>query len=165
MEPYRGARRSLGGLVVAIVLVGAVTVACSSAPTASPPGASAAAASSPGLTVGDAWARTAVAGGDSAAYLTITNTGPADTLVSIECTIASSTMLHQTATDSTGMTGMSMLADLPIPAGATIQLAPGGTHVMIGGLDHPLTVGEKVELRLVFAHAGEIVVPAAIRPG
>jgi periplasmic copper chaperone A len=165
MEPYRGVRRTLRGLAFVIVLVGAVTVACSSAPAESAPRASTTAASSPGLTVGDAWARPTLVGGDSAAYLTITNSGAADTLLSIECTIASSTMLHQTSTDSTGMTGMSMLADLPIPSGATVRLAPGGTHVMIAGLERPLTVGEKVELRLVFAHAGEIVVPAAIQPG
>jgi copper(I)-binding protein len=160
MERNRGVRRTVRGLALVIALVAVATVGCSSAPAASPP-----AASTSALTVAEAWARPAAVGGDSAAYLTITNTGPADTLVAVTCTIATSTMLHQTATDSSGMTGMSMLDNLAIPASATVRLEPGGTHVMISGLTRALAVGQSVELRLVFAHAGEIVVPATIRAG
>lgn len=154
MGSDRGARRTLGGIALLVGIVG-IVAACGTAP----------AASTTPLTVVDAWARPAGIGGESAAYLTITNPGAADTLLSVRCAIAASTVLHQTATDSSGMTGMSMLDNLPVPAGATVRLEPGGTHVMIGNLAQPLVIGRTVELRLVFEHAGEIVVPVAIRAG
>jgi copper(I)-binding protein len=152
MEPSRGVRRTLVGLVL---------LACVAAAGCSP----AATTPVPTLAVADAWARPAPAGGDSAAYLTITNPAGADVLLSVQCTVASSTMLHQTATDTAGMTGMAMLADLAVPAGSTVRLQPGGTHVMLAGLNRALTVGESLELRMRFEHAGEIVVPAVVRPG
>lgn len=155
MEPKRGVRRRTVGCV--LVLLGLVAIGaagCSSAATP-PPSA---------LIVADAWARPAPVGGDTAAYLTITNPGTADVLLSVQCTIAGSTMLHETSTDASGMTGMSMLDTLPVPAGATVRLEPGGAHLMIGGLTRALVEGEHLELRLVFEHAGEIVIPATIRP-
>jgi copper(I)-binding protein len=154
MERSRGIRRTLGGVAVLVVLVGVAAAACSSAATPLP-----------GIVVTDAWARPAAAGGDSAAYLTITNPGGADVLLSVHCAVAGSTMLHQTSTDMGGMTGMAMLDDLTVPAGSVIRLQPGGTHVMLGGLTRALAVGENVELRLQFQHGGEVVVPAIVRPG
>jgi periplasmic copper chaperone A len=155
MEHSRGVRRTLGGVALVVLLIGATAATCSSAATTP----------LPGIVVTDAWARPAAAGGDSAAYLTITNPGGADVLLSVHCTIASSTMLHQTSTDTAGMTGMAMLGDLPVPAGSTIRLQPGGTHLMLGGITRALAVGENVELRLQFQHGGEVVVPAVVRPG
>ena len=126
-------------------------------------------AASPSVSVGrlavrDAWVRPAAAGTETAAYLTIANPGSADVLLSVRCTIAASAMLHRTGTDPSGMTGMTMLDELPIPAGATVSLAPGGTHVMITGLDRALEPGASVELRLRFERAGEVVVDAPVRP-
>lgn len=146
---------SILGAIVAVVLA-----ACSGptgsvgSPSGSAPGAA--------ITVSDAWVRPAAAGAESAAYLTITNAGSADRLISVKCTIASSAMLHQTTTDPSGMTGMSMIQDLPIPTGATVKLQPGGTHIMLTGLSQGLATGTTVELRLVFEVAGTVTVPAAV---
>jgi periplasmic copper chaperone A len=51
---------------------------------------------------------------------------------------------------------------LPIGAGASVELAPGGTHVMLVGLAAPLEAGKKLELTLVFAVAGEIAVDVPV---
>lgn len=162
MNPPRYVRRSIGAAVlVAILVVGAIS-GCT-APGA--PAPSLARSAPGGVIVTDAWVRVAPAGGQSAAYLTIRNGGPADALVSVTSRIATSSMLHQTATDASGMTGMSMLDEVPVPAGATVQLAPGGTHVMLGGLGKALEAGGAIELELTFREAGVVVVPAAIRPG
>jgi periplasmic copper chaperone A len=120
------------------------------------------AASGPAITVRDAWVRPGPAGAQSAAYLTITNSGAADRLVAVTCTIAGSAMLHQTTTDPSGMTGMSMLADLPIPAGGSVTLRPGGAHIMLTGLSRALVEGSVVELGLVFESAGTVTVSAAV---
>ena len=161
MDRTSALRRFLGGL--ALLAVGVLAVACAGPAAPAAPGTSAAA--STGVAVIDAWARPAPAGGDSAAYLTITNTGAADTLLSVHCTIARSTMLHETATDASGMTGMSMVGSLPVPAGGSVRLAPGGSHVMLGGLTSALAVGTTIELQLLFEHAGTITIPATIRAG
>jgi copper(I)-binding protein len=119
--------------------------------------------------VSDAWVRLPI-GADtssSAAYLTITNTsGAPDALLSVVSPIGELT-LHQTAasTDMSGMTGMSQVDRIEIPAGGTVRLEPGGYHAMIMGIKEPLTVGQKVTLTLTFEHAGTITVDAEVRAG
>ena len=146
------------GAVVALVAVG--LAACGG--STGSPGSPSASAAGPAIAVRDAWVRPAAAGAESAAYLTIDNAGSADRLVAIRCAIARSAMLHQTTTDPSGMTGMSMIEDLAIPAGATVKLEPGGTHIMLTGLSQALVTGATVELRLVFDAAGTLTVPAAV---
>ena len=47
------------------------------------------------------------------------------------------------------------LADgLAIPAGATVELAPNGTHVMLSGLAAPIASGRAIPATLRFAKAG-----------
>jgi len=152
--------RRLATTVALVATVAGLIVGCAASSATPAPAASSPAS----LAVSDAWVRPAAAGGESAAYLTIRNTGSGDALLSVTCTIAGSTMLHQTSTDASGMTGMAMVGRLEIPAGATIQLAPGGTHVMMSGLTESLAAGSSVELRLRFERAGEVVVAAAVRP-
>jgi periplasmic copper chaperone A len=62
-----------------------------------------------------------------------------------------------------GMMTMREVDEIPIPAGATVILEPGGYHVMLLDLAEPLTVGDTIEVTLTFAGAGEIVVEAEIR--
>ncbi|MEO0946481.1 MAG: copper chaperone PCu(A)C, partial [Pseudomonadota bacterium] len=52
---------------------------------------------------------------------------------------------------------------LPIPAGATVSLEPGGYHLMFMGLEGPLVEGERFEATLIFEKAGAMVVPFTIR--
>lgn len=160
--PPGRAPRPLTAVHMTVILAAAITVliaACSgttgsAAPSRSAPGSA--------ITVRDAWVRPAPAGGESAAYLTITNAGSTDRLTAVKCTIAASAMLHQTTTDPSGMTGMSMIPDLPIPAAATVKLEPGATHIMLTGLSQALVTGTTVELRLVFDGAGTLTVPATV---
>jgi copper(I)-binding protein len=115
------------------------------------------------ITVGDAWARPAGAGQASAAYLRITNgTLDEDTLVGASTSAAASASIHRTTTDANGMTGMEA-ARLPIPAGQTVRLEPGGYHVMLMGLTGDLTPGGQLELTLTFEHAGPLNVRADVR--
>ena len=135
--------------VLAILML--ATAACSSAAGAAP-------------TVSDAWARPAMAAGEpAAAYLVIHGGGTADALLKASSPQAGSVELHETSTDASGMTGMKPMDRLDVPAGGTVSLAPGGMHLMIMGLSKPLEVGQKLELDLVFEHAGTIVVQAEVR--
>ena len=71
--------------------------------------------------------------------------------------------LHTTSTDASGMTGMSPIDELPIPAGGSVALAPGANHVMLTGLTRELTPGTTVELHLVLREAGAMTVKATVR--
>lgn len=117
------------------------------------------------VSVGDAWVRPASAGQASAAYMTITNgTFDADTLVGASTPVAASASVHQTTTDANGMTGMHE-AELEIPAGQTVELEPGGYHVMLMDLTEDLAPGDTLRLTLTFEHAGPLNVEAEVRAG
>ena len=148
--------RSLLRLAALLALLPGV-VACAGSPSAS-------ALPTPALTVSGAWVRPAAAGSETAAYLTIANAGGTDdALLGASSPVAAGAMLHATSTDPSGMTGMTMVDTVAVAAHATVALQPGGTHLMLTGLTRALDAGGTVELRLTFAHAGTIVVSAAVR--
>lgn len=96
-------------------------------------------------------------GGTAAAFMTITNSGAADDrLVAAKTDVAQVGEIHEMK-NVNGVMEMSPLADgLPIPAGQTVELKPGGYHVMLFGLKHDLRAGEHYDLTLTFEHAGEV---------
>ena len=138
-------------LRLALVAVATILVSCTSSTSAS-------------ITVADAWARPAASGAETAAYLIITNPSTAeDALLSVSSPDASMAGLHRTSTDASGMTGMAPVAEIAVPAGGTVTLAPGGFHVMLMGLQRDLSAGGTLELQLVFRQAGTLTVQATIR--
>jgi copper(I)-binding protein len=62
-----------------------------------------------------------------------------------------------------GMMGMRPIARLEIPAGGSVELKPGGYHVMLIDLNQELKAGDKIEITLKFEKAGEIKVTAEVR--
>jgi copper(I)-binding protein len=146
-----------------LALVGAaLVVAMGLGACASGGGSSAGAAP----TVSGAWVRPPQAAGlPAAGYLVITGGSRADALIGVASPIAGMAMLHQTSTDSTGMTGMQEVDRLDIPAGATISLQPGGYHLMFSDLTGTITVGSTVQIVLTFEQAGKVTVQAAVKQG
>jgi periplasmic copper chaperone A len=153
-----GARRSrFLTLVVAALAALAILAGCSGSADGSPAAA---------ITISDAWVRIVGPGLPAAGYLTIDNRGSlADALVAASSPDAASVEVHQTAADSSGMVGMAPVARLSCPVGATVALAPGGYHLMIMGLASTLRAGDRLELDLVFEHAGRVIVQAEVRQG
>ncbi|MFM2105038.1 MAG: hypothetical protein RL338_70 [Chloroflexota bacterium] len=120
-----------------------------------------------GPTVGDPWVRLPMnAEGPTGAFLTISNPGStADALLSASSPAAAAVEIHETSMGADGMMGMTPVDRIGIPAGGTVELAPGGFHLMLIGLTAPLAAGDEVELTLVFEQAGEITVTAEVREG
>lgn len=118
----------------------------------------------PDLQISDAWARETVAGQTAtAAYMTIDNRGAGDDrLISVEAPAPAKAMLH--ASESSG--GVSRMremgAGLALPARTAMQLEPGGTHVMITGLNGPLRSGQVMKLRLKLEKSGAQDVDVAV---
>ncbi len=51
---------------------------------------------------------------------------------------------------------------IALPAGKTVELKPGGLHVMFIGLKAPLKEGDRFPLKLRFEKAGEVQVDVKI---
>ncbi|MEO1139566.1 MAG: copper chaperone PCu(A)C [Pseudomonadota bacterium] len=93
-----------------------------------------------------------------AGYMVIANDGDTDdTLVEVRADFPR-VMIHNTE-ETDGIARMVHIDALNIPAGETVELAPGGYHVMFMGLgDDPLENGEEIQATLVFENAGEVEV-------
>jgi hypothetical protein len=134
-----------------------------------------------GIVVQDAWVRPSpLPGGNGAAYMVIRNTGAEDdALLSVQTDVAQTVEIHETFTmegegdqgmgdmgddsDMAGeMMGMRPVESIPVPAGGSATLEPGGYHVMLMGVE-PLQAGQKVTLTLTFEHAGTVQVEAEVR--
>lgn len=119
-----------------------------------------------GVTVTDAWVRPTV--GDlriSAAYMTIANTsGEDDVLKAAKSPRAKRVELHITQMSDDGVMKMRPVEEgLPVPAGGTALLKPGGAHVMIMGLDEALVEGGELPLTLEFEKAGSVELSVPVR--
>ena len=98
-------------------------------------------------------------------FLTITNKGTAaDRLVSATSSVAAEVQLHTMSMDGGVMRMRQMKDGVAIPAGKTVELKPGGLHVMFIGLKRPLAVGDSVPVTLRFARQGNVHVRFKVRP-
>lgn len=102
-------------------------------------------------------------GMNSAAYMIIRNkTDSADRLLRVESDVAEAVELHQTLVENEVMT-MRPVGAIDLPAGGQAVLEPGGLHIMLIGLKQPLSVGQKVSLKLVFEKTPPLMVEAEVR--
>ncbi|MFM9914310.1 MAG: copper chaperone PCu(A)C [Rhizobacter sp.] len=92
-----------------------------------------------------------------AGYLKLANQGAADRLMSATSPVAASVEMH-TMTMEGDVMKMRQVDGIDVPAGHTVELKPGGFHLMLMGLKAPLRAGDKLALTLKFEKAGEIVV-------
>ena len=96
-------------------------------------------------------------------FLTIRGGGAPDRLTGGSTDAARSVEFHTMRMDGAVMR-MRRQAAIDIPADGTVKLQPGGTHVMLVGLDAPLTVGKSFALRLDFAEARRKEVTVKVLP-
>ncbi len=99
--------------------------------------------------VSDAWVRATVAGQKATgAFMKITSKDGAK-LVSASSSAAGVTEIHEMKMDKDVMK-MAAVAALPIAAGKTVELKPGGYHVMLMDLKGPLAEKSQVPITLTF---------------
>ena len=119
------------------------------------------------LQIGNPWARATPKGATvGAGYLTITNNGKEpDRLVGGSAAPASRFEVHTTVVEK-GVARMRQIPALEIKPGETVELKPGGMHVMMMGLKQPLKQGQKVKATLVFEKAGPLEIEFTVQgPG
>jgi periplasmic copper chaperone A len=119
--------------------------------------------SSGDITVESIWARATPPGAKSGAvYLTLRNRGAADDrLIGAKTPVASQAGLHAEIMEN-GVMEMRPLASVDVAPGGTASLKPGGNHIMLLGLQHPLKQGDHIPLTLTFAHAPPLTVQVPV---
>lgn len=111
--------------------------------------------------VKDAWARATPGKAENgAAYLTIVSPVP-DRLTGVSTPIAKKAELHNMTMEG-GVMKMRPLSEVDVPAGQPVPLKPGGTHIMLMGLNRQLKPGEHFPLTLSFEKGGTREVEVAV---
>ena len=133
--------------------------------------------SSSGPEITKVWARTSpMETSLGAVYMNISSKDGDELIdVSVDPSIAAMAQIHEMVMATTD-TSMSMTSDAPtdemvmqevdsvvIEAGGSVDLMPGGYHIMLMEIAAPLELGAKFEVTLTFAAAGKITVVAEVR--
>jgi hypothetical protein len=99
------------------------------------------------VSVADPWVRGTVAGQKATgAFMQLKSASDA-ALVGAASPVAKIVEIHEMKMDA-GVMKMSAIERLALPAGKTVELKPGGYHVMLMDLTQPLKEGESVAITL-----------------
>lgn len=120
-----------------------------------------------GIEASGVWARESPSTAQNGAfYLELHNGGEADdALVAVTTDACSQVELHESSLDDQGVMRMAPVEGgrIPLPAGETVSLQPGGLHVMCLGVAEPFVLGERIPLVLTFVQHEPLEVEAEIR--
>src|SRR5262245_48693020 len=118
------------------------------------------------LTIQAPWARATPAGAKvGGAYLKITNNGPqADRLVGGSLAGAREVEVHEMSMSNNVMKMRHLKDGLEIKPGQTVELKPGGYHLMLTGLSDALKQGQKLKGSLTFEKAGTVELEFSVAP-
>jgi len=101
-----------------------------------------------------------VAGG----FLTVVNDGnQPDTLLRVESDVAERVELHQMRNDGGVMRMRALPEGVVVPAHGTLELKPGGYHLMLIKPRRVLAPGDHFDATLVFQHGGRVTVQFDVR--
>lgn len=160
-------KSKITGLILAVVVGAGLFASCGSDDSSSN--------SAPVIT--NVWARTSpMETSLGAVYMTVSSQdGDELTDVSVDSSIAAMAQIHEMVMAPSD-TSMPMTSDAPagemvmqevdsvvIDAGGSVNLEPGGYHIMLMDLAQPLELGAKFDVTLTFAKAGKITVTAEVR--
>jgi copper(I)-binding protein len=116
------------------------------------------------IVIGHPHAAATVAGQTSGGgFMKLVNQGAADRLLSASATVCERIEMHTMRIEGDVMR-MRQLDTIELPAGKTVELKPGGLHLMLVGLKAPLKAGESFPLKLKFEHAGQLTVEVKVEP-
>ena len=101
------------------------------------------------VAVTDAWVRGTVASQKATGAFMQLKSASDVSLVGASSPVAGIVEIHEMKMDA-GVMRMSAIAALPLPAGKTVELKPGGYHVMLMALKAPLKEGDAVPVTLTF---------------
>ncbi len=117
-----------------------------------------------GVDVTEVWARASAGPANiGAAYAKIANRGNgADRLISASSPVAGTVELHTMAMEGDVMK-MRAVTSIDVAPGASVELKPGGFHVMLIDLKAPLKEGTSFPLTLTFEKGGSSTFQVQVR--
>lgn len=117
------------------------------------------------VTVENAWARATPPGARiGAGYFTLRNTGTtADRLLAVSSPAAARVETHVTVKEG-DVSKMREVKGYEVPAKGSLELKPGGSHLMFVDIKAPFKEGQRIEALLRFAKAGDVKVQFEVRP-
>jgi|TARA_R110002096_G_scaffold309403_4_gene504088 periplasmic copper chaperone A len=103
------------------------------------------------IVVSGEWARPIlIAGRPGGAYFHIKNNGAmADKLIGVTSSVSARVEMHE-HTMKDGVMKMSQVMSIDVPAGGTVELKPGGYHIMLFETNNKYGPGDKIDLTLKF---------------
>lgn len=109
------------------------------------------------IIISDQWARPIIiAGRPGSAYFHIENKGAeADRLVNVTSSVSPRLEIHE-HTMKDGVMKMGQVDGIDVPAGGSVELKPGGYHIMIFESTRKYAPGDEIDLMLTFEKAGTI---------
>jgi periplasmic copper chaperone A len=119
-----------------------------------------------GLKIDHPWTRATPGGAKvGGGFMKITNTGTeTDRLIGGSAEIAKAFEVHEMKMEGSTMMMRALDKGLEIKPGETVELKPGGFHVMFLDLQAPIKDGEKLKGQLVFEKAGKVEVEYKVEP-
>ena len=117
------------------------------------------------IEIGQPWTRaTPPTAPSGVGFLTTTNTGTTpDRLIAVKSPAADKVEIHEMTMDGNVMRMRELEKGVEIPPGGTVELKPGGFHIMFMGLKAPFAKDTKVPATLVFEKAGSIDVELLVQ--
>ncbi len=117
------------------------------------------------ISASDAWGRSSpMMAQTGAMYVVIENQGnESDRLIGAASDAAKTVEVHESYMEGDMMKMRPVEGGLEIPAGGTVELKPGGYHIMLIDLVSPLEVGTKIKVTLKFEKAGDVPLEVEIR--
>jgi copper(I)-binding protein len=94
-------------------------------------------------------------------YLTLTADAD-DRLMSVTSPVAGRAQIHESRMESNMMMMHELKDGLALPAGQSVDLKPGGNHIMLLAVAEPLKAGDTVALTLTFASSSPVEVAATV---
>lgn len=118
------------------------------------------------LTITAPWTRVTPRGAKVAGgYVRITNTGAEpDRLIGGSFDLSARVEVHEMSVDGGVMRMRELTKGLEIAPGASVELKPGGLHLMFMDMKGPLEAGKPVKGRITFEKAGSIDVEFRVAP-
>ncbi len=117
-----------------------------------------------GIKIEKAWIRAVPPNSkNSAAYMVLHNqSSKEDRLIEIKTSIAEIAEMHTVVREGELMS-MEQVESISVPANSSVEIEPGGFHIMLINLKKPAKAGEQVGLTLKFQHAGEMKLMTTVK--
>lgn len=100
----------------------------------------------------------------AAGYFILTNSGSQPVVLArAHSPVFAQVMMHRSSLENE-MASMQHVAQIEVPAGATLTFAPGGYHLMMMDRQNALTLGDQIEVSLQFTDGQSLPVTFTAEP-